>query len=395
MLLSSPSSAVSSLPEATLPPIPMVDLARQYAERQEEMDAAALGVLRSGRYILGEEGRALEAEISQFLSDASSHALAKPLLSLGVANGSDSLYLALRALNLQVGDEVITTSMSYIATSESIVRAGGTPVFVDIDPDTFNIDLSLIEAAITPKTKGFLPVHLFGQAVEMDTLMSLAQRHGLWVLEDCAQAIGATWQGQAVGTFGALGSFSFFPTKNLGAAGDGGLVTTADDELAEKVKMLRVHGAKTRYDHVTEGINSRLDEVQAALLRIKLRALKQFNEGRRAVAQSYNEGFAEVAALQTPKVSPHAYHVYHQYTLKVPPQLRETLQQGLAAQGIASMIYYPIPLHLQGMHQNLNYKVGAFPQTERVANEVLSLPIFPEMTAQEVERVIKAVKALL
>lgn len=390
-------SAVASAPvsaqnpaQAPVKALPMLDLTRQVASLQPALDEAVLGVLHSGGYILGPTVQGFEEEIARFISGGDN------LQAIGVANGTDALYLALRALGIGHGDDVITTCHSYIATSEAIVRTGATPVFVDIDPNgSFNLDLSAIEAAITPKTKALLPVHLYGQALDMTRLMQIAKTHNLFVVEDCAQAIGATWvhngTPQQVGSFGDLGCYSFFPTKNLGAAGDGGLVVTQNPELAEKVRMLRVHGAKTRYDHVSEGMNSRLDAIQAAILAVKLPHLTRWNAARYRLAQRYTAAFNNCQKLLTPVEQPNASHVYHQYTLRVLQGKRDELQQALAAQGIASMIYYPIPLHLQGMHQNLGYKAGSLPVAEAQATEVLSLPIFPEMTEAEQDRVITAV----
>jgi dTDP-4-amino-4,6-dideoxygalactose transaminase len=377
--MSQPSSLSS-------PPVPILDLKRQYAPLQEELEQALLDVLRGGTYILGPNVTALEEALASRLN--CQHAI-------GVANGSDAIYLALRALGVGAGDEVITTAMSYIATSESIARAGATPVFVDIDEMTFNLDLEKVAAAITPKTRAVLPVHLFGQPVDMTQLMALAKAHHLFVVEDCAQAIGAAWQGQSVGSFGDVGCFSFFPTKNLGAAGDGGLVTTQSSTLNDTLRQLRVHGAKTRYDHVSEGINSRLDELQAALLRVKLPHLEAYTKGRQQVAQWYREALADQPEIRLPQVLAGAEHVYHQFTVRVPAAKRDTLKERLAQACITTMIYYPIPLHRQGMHKALGYGLGSLPVAEKIAGEVLSLPMFPELTQAEVGRVVDGLRRCL
>jgi dTDP-4-amino-4,6-dideoxygalactose transaminase len=378
-----------SVSPAELPAIPILDLTRQTAALAPQLEAAMLRVLHGGTYILGPEVRAFEAEMASYLGVKH---------TLGVANGTDALYLALRALNIGEGDEVITTSQSYIATSEAITRAGAKPVFVDlVDNGTYNLDVSQIEAKITPRTKALLPVHLYGQAADMAPLLAIAQRHNLAVIEDCAQAIGATYQGKRVGSLGTIGCFSFFPSKNLGAAGDAGLVCTNDDQLAEKIKQLRVHGQSSQYDHASEGINSRLDEVQAALLRVKLPHIDHWNAQRRTVAAAYAKGLADLPGIGLPTESSTGVPVYHQWTFCVPPSAngnsqRDALQAALQAEGIMSRVYYPIPLHRQGMHQDLGYPAGSFPVAERLAEQVLSLPMFPELTEQETARVVATVR---
>lgn len=379
-----PLSATEAPATLSNQPIPILDLKRQYASLQSELEATVLDVMASGGYVLGPRVERFEQAVADYLG--ARHAI-------GVANGSDALFLALKALGIGPGDEVITTCMSYIATSEAIVRTGATPVFVDIEADTFNIDLSKLELAITSNTKALLPVHLFGQALDMDSLMALAQHHNLKVVEDCAQAIGATWNGKAVGTFGDAGCFSFFPTKNLGAAGDGGLITTNCPELNQTLRMIRVHGAKDRYDHVRDGINSRLDAIQAAILQVKLPYIDNYNQGRLAAAQRYAAGLADVPDVSCPTTKDGASHVFHQYTLRVPADKRDSLRDYLANQQIASMIYYPIPLHRQGTHKKFGYEAGSMPVAEQVAKEVLSLPMFPELTEDETSRVVQAIRA--
>jgi dTDP-4-amino-4,6-dideoxygalactose transaminase len=371
-------------------PIPIMRLDRQYTALQEEFENAALGVMRSGTYILGPNVLALEEELAKRVGCAH---------GIGVANGTDSLYLCLRALGIGHGDEVITTPMSYIATSEAIVRAGATPVFVDIvDDATYLIDTNAVEAAITPKTKGIIPVHLYGQAVNMDALMAIAEKHRLAVVEDCAQAIDATWNGKAVGSFGDMGSFSFFPTKNLGAFGDGGMITCHSEAHNTRLRQIRVHGQTSSYDHAHEGMNSRLDEIQAALVRVKLPHLTRWAERRAVLAAQYMEALAPMECLELPSVQPEAGHVFHQFTIAVKenaPLNRDALVEALNAEGIGVRVYYPIPLHLQGMHHGLGYKAGQLPIAERACKQVLSLPMFPEMEEAEQARVIETLQRLL
>jgi len=377
--------------------IPILDLTRQYERFASDYQQAAIDVLASGRYILGPNVTAFETEVAQFLGVK--HAI-------GCANGTDALYLSMLALGIGAGDEVITTPFTYIATSESMLRAGATPVLVDVEYDTFNINVAAIEQAITPRTKAIAPVHLYGLPVDMAPLMALAQKHNLLVLEDCAQAIGATYTGgsytaQSVGTFGQLSGFSFFPTKNLGAFGDGGLMTTNDDALAERVRMLRVHGSRQCYIHELPGINSRLDEIQAALLRIKLPYLTQLNARRQTIAARYTEAFkTRLADYCTPPHIPAGRtHVFHQYTLKLHTThaaQRDAVQAQLKAEhGVQSMIYYPIPQYEQPTHAHLGYTperiTQEFPVCETLRRQVLSLPVFPELSDDEVQRVIDAV----
>jgi dTDP-4-amino-4,6-dideoxygalactose transaminase len=369
--------------------IPIMDLRRQYQLLKAELEPAVLSVLEKGAFILGPEVQQFEREIAAYLG--AGHAL-------GVASGTDALYIGLRALNVGPGDEVITTAFSYIATSEAIVRTGAKPVFVELDPTTYNLDVSKIEEKITPQTRALLPVHLYGQPVDMDALMALAKKHNLAVVEDCAQSMGTEWKGQKVGTFGDVGCFSFFPTKNLGCYGDGGLVSTNSPELADKMKRLRAHGSATKYNHeLPGGVNSRLDEVQAAVLRIKLRYIDQWNEQRRAVAAQYTERLSKIAGITTPRVIEGGQHVFHQYTIRVDKQhiQRDALQEALKERDIMAMIYYPIPLHLQGAHRELGYTLGDLPITEAVSEEVLSLPIYPELTSEEIQQVCDALAAVL
>lgn len=358
--------------------VPILNLSRQYAAHQEAFEAAALRVLRSGSYILGPDVAALEVAFAERVQ--AQH-------GIGVANGTDSLYLALLAMGVGAGDEVITTCMSYIATSEVIARVGATPVFVDIvDDGSYLLDLGKVEAAITPRTKAIIPVHLFGQAVNMTRLMAIAKAHDLRVIEDCAQAVDATWEGVPVGAIGDVGSFSFFPSKNLGGFGDGGMLTCNDDALAAKLRVLRVHGQTATYDHALEGMNSRLDALQAALIHVKLPHLAGWTAQRQAHAAAYSEAFANHPLLQTPTLAAGATHVFHQYTLALAPEApfsRDALVERLNAQGVGARIYYPIPLHLQGLHRKLGYEAGSLPIGEGLAQRVFSLPMFPELEADE------------
>lgn len=372
--------------------IPPVDLVRQYKLISEEVDIAVLDVIRSGRYIGGGAVSDFEQQFSRYVG--TSHCV-------GCNSGSDALYLALRALNIGLGDEVVTSPFTFIATAETISMTGATPVFVDIDRTTFNLNIDLLKKAITPKTKAIIPVHLFGQAVNMTELINIAQCHNLYVIEDCAQATGARWNGEKVGNIGHIGCFSFFPTKNLGTCGDGGAVTTNDPALADTIRTIKEHGSRQRYYHDLVGINSRLDTIHAAILQVKLRYLDHWNQQRRAAAQRYHELLKPISGIQLPQELSGGYHVWNQYTILVENQgedtefFRDCLRQELQKQGIISMIYYPIPLHLQKVYQGLGYEVGAFPVAEKTAHGVLSLPMFPDISFEEQQRVFHALKDCL
>lgn len=352
--------------------IPILDSKRQYAEIGNEVEKAVCEVLRSGCYILGPNTKELEKELASFFGVK---------YTVGLNSGTDALHLALRALDIGAGDEVITTAFTFVATTEAIGIVGAKPVFVDINPDTFNIDPDKIEAAITPKTKAIIPVHLYGQPCEMDKIMDIAKRHNLRVIEDCCQAIGATYKGQMVGSFGDFGCLSFYPTKNLGGMGDGGLIMTNSEELRNRVVALRNHGGAVRYYHDEIGVNSRLDEVQAAILRVKLPHIKEWNEKRRAHAAYYNKLFADCKDVVTPVEAANTYCVYHQYTVKVPN--RDEVHKMLQERGIGAMLYYPVPLHLQKVHAYLGVGKGSLPYTEKDTELVMSLPMFPELTEEE------------
>lgn len=361
--------------------IPILDLKVQYQAHKAELEAAMCEAAAGTHYILGPNVKALEAEIAAYCDAAH---------GMGVGNGTDALHLALRALRIDPGDEVITVPFTFVATTEAIGIVGATPVFVDIDPVTFNLDPALLEAAITPRTKAILPVHLYGQPCEMDPLLAIAKRHGLAVVEDCAQAIGATYKGRKVGSLGDLGCLSFFPSKNLGAFGDAGMVVANDADLAGRVEMLRRHGGRVKYHHEELGLNSRLDEVQAAVLRVKLKYLEDWTAARRRHAYRYNELFADAAGVTTPREIPDVRAVYHQYTILVDD--RDGVQKRLADAGVQTMIYYPVPLHRQEVHEYLGIAEGAFPHSEAVAKRCLSLPMFPELTEEQQDTVVDALR---
>lgn len=361
--------------------IPIIDSKRQYASIGAEVEKAVCDVLRSGSYILGPNTKALEQELADFYGCK---------YTVGLNSGTDALHLALRALDIGEGDEVITVAFTFVATTEAIGIVNAKPVFVDIDENTFNLDASKLEAAITPKTKAIIPVHLYGQPCDMDVIMDVAKRHNLHVIEDCCQAIGALYKGKMVGTFGDFGCLSFYPTKNLGAMGDGGLIMCNDETLKNRVIALRNHGGAVRYYHDEIGVNSRLDEIQSAILRVKLPHIKEWNEMRRKHAYYYNELFADCKDVQTPVELDNTYCVYHQYTIKVPN--RDAVHKMLQERGIGAMLYYPVPLHLQKVHEYLGVGKGALPVSEKNTEMVISLPMFPELTEEEQRTVAKTVK---
>jgi dTDP-4-amino-4,6-dideoxygalactose transaminase len=365
------------------PSIPILDLTRQYRSIREEMDRAVLGVLAAGSYVNGPNVRAFEEELAAYCGTAEAVAL---------NSGTDALHLSLRALGIGPGDEVITTPFTFVATTEAIGIVGATPVFVDIDPATFAMEASALEAAITPRTRAILPVHLYGLTAAMDEIAEVAARHALPVVEDCAQAIGASSRGRPAGSMGTVGCLSFFPSKNLGAYGDGGAIVTDDADLAAHVRRLRAHGAAVKYYHDELGVNSRLDELQAAILRVKLPRLDGWIERRRAVAARYSAECARLA-IGIQAVSPEERHAYHQFTIRVSD--RDAVVRRLGECGIQAMVYYPVPLHLQPVHALLGLKAGSFPHAERAAAEVLSLPMFPELEEAEIDRVLSALESVL
>lgn len=359
--------------------IPMVDLKGQYHTLKDEIDSGLLQALEATQFILGPNVQAFEKEAAAYLG--AEHAVS-------CANGTDALHLAIRAAGIGEGDEVITTPFTFIATAEAIRYVGATPVFVDIDPRTFNIDVSRIEAAITPRTKAILPVHLFGQPADMTAIMAIAEQHKLQVIEDCAQSFGAAFAGKMTGAIGLAGCHSFFPSKNLGCYGDGGMITTNNAELAEAMRVLRNHGSKVRYHHDVIGYNSRLDEMQAIILRVKLKRIEQYNEGRRRAAHRYSAGLAQLPDVVPPFEDGKGRHVYHQYTLLSPK--REAIAKALNEAQIANAIYYPIPLHQQKAFADTCAGIK-LPVSEKVAAECMSLPIFPELTDAQVDQVLDVI----
>lgn len=368
--------------------IPSFDLTRNYARVKEEINVAVLRVLETQHFILGPEVEALERELSAYLEVKN---------AVGCASGTDALVLAMMALDLKPGDEVITTPFTFFATVSCITRCGGTPVFADVDPVTYNIKSEDILAKITPRTKAVLPVHLFGQMCPLEEIKDELASRNIALVEDCAQAIGAHRMigGRVArsGSVGKIGCFSFFPTKNLGCYGDGGMVAIADDEeLAARIRRLRVHGAGTTYFHDEVGINSRLDALQAAILRVRLRHLEGWNEERRIVAGRYMMLFGEKGLLDfitPPAELPGGRHVYHQYVVRA--KHRDELMKYLAERGITTRVYYPLPLHLQRCFANLGYKKGDFPVAEALADDVLALPMFPELLPEEQERIVSEI----
>ena len=356
--------------------IPIFDSKRQYQQIGTDIEKAVCEVLRSGSYILGNNTKALEEELAEYTG-------AK--YAIGLNSGTDALHLALRALDIGAGDEVITTAFTFVATTEAIGIVGAKPVFADINPDTFNIDPAKIEAAITPKTKAIIPVHLYGQPCDMDAIMDIAKRYDLYVIEDACQAMGAEYKGKKVGSIGDIGCFSFYPTKNLGTMGDGGLITTNAAHLKDRIIALRNHGGAVRYHHDEIGVNSRLDEIQSAILRVKLPHLDSWNKLRREKAAYYNELFSTCSDIITPVELDNTYCIYHQYTVKVPN--RDEIFEKMREAGIGTMLYYPIPLHLQKVHEYLGVGKGSLPHTEKNTDIVMSLPMFPELTKEEQETI--------
>jgi dTDP-4-amino-4,6-dideoxygalactose transaminase len=346
------------------------------------VDAAIQSVLNNCQFTLGSEVTAFENEFASYCGCAH---------GIGVNNGTSALHLALLAADIGAGDEVITVPFTFVASVAAIYYTGAKPVFVDIDPATYTIDVNAIEAAITPRTKAILPVHLYGQPADMDPIRRVANKHRLVVVEDAAQAHGAEYNGRRVGGLGDLGCFSFYPGKNLGAYGEGGMVVTSNDEFARKVRMLRDWGGEKKYQHVLKGYNMRLETLQAAVLRVKLRHLEAWTEGRRAAAARYNALFAKTA-VAVPTAPPNVRHVYHIYATRSP--CRETWQGKLQARGIATGIHYPTPVHLLPAYADLGYEAGAFPNAEQASNEVLSLPMYPELTSQMQAEIAEAVIAL-
>ena len=370
-------------------PVPLIDLVAQYTTIRDEVRAAVDRVFESQAFVLGQEVEEFETQIAKYCD--ARHAI-------GCASGSDALLLALQALDIGPGDEVITSPYSFFATASSIARTGATPVFVDIDPVTYNIDPNQIELAISRRTKAIMPVHLFGQCVEMESVWRIAIQHGIPIIEDAAQAIGASYRGRRAGVLGTIGCFSFFPTKNLGGAGDGGLLTTDDKDLAARLKRLRVHGDVGGYEHVDVGINSRLDALQAAVLAVKLQHLDSWSQARRENADRYRALFAEYGLnddLQVPVVSPECQHIYNQFTIRIADGKRDEVIRQLRERKIGCGIYYPKPLHLQTCFSSLKYVPGDFPEAERAAAETIALPIFAELGEERQRIVVEQIRQVI
>ncbi|MFC1912776.1 DegT/DnrJ/EryC1/StrS family aminotransferase [Chloroflexota bacterium] len=364
--------------------IPQVDLKVQYSSIKEDIDNAIHRVVESGQFILGPETIAFEKEIASYLGVK---------YAVGVASGTDALHLALLACGIKPGDEVITTPFTFIAPAEAITNCGATPVFVDIDPKTYNIDPLKIEPKITEKTKAILPVHLYGQPVDMDPILKIARKYDLKVIEDCAQALGAEYKGRKAGSLGDAACLSFFPAKVLGAYGDGGMAITNNPEIADGVQMLRNHGCKQKYYHLTPGFNSRLDSIQAAILRVKLNHLDGWNRARQQKVSLYNKLFEELDGVEPPYVAPCSLHIFNYYTIRLRNMVeRDKINEYLSSQGIATAIYYPLSLHLQEVYKSLGYKTGTFPKSEEAQGVVLSLPIYPELGDQQIEDIVITIR---
>ncbi len=365
------------------PAVPQLDLRAQYDAIAHELEPVVLEVLRSQRYVLGETVASFEREAARYVGVP--HAI-------GVASGSDALLIALQALDVGPGDEVITTAFSFFATASAITRLGAVPVFADLRPDDFLLDADDVRNKLTPRTRALLPVHLYGQCVDFAAFGAIAREHRLAIVEDAAQAIGATREGIAAGAFGELGCFSFYPTKNLGAAGDAGLVSAHDEKLAARVRRLREHGSEKRYEHLEVGLNSRLDALQAAILTVKLRHVDAWSNARAERAATYDALLRAAgldATVTLPHVVPGARHIFHQYVIRAPR--RDALREHLRERAIGSEVYYPIPLHLQKCFASLGYRAGDLPETERAAAEVLALPMYPELTAAQQEHVVESI----
>lgn len=367
--------------------VPFLDLKAQYAAIREEVRAAVDRVLESQHFILGPEVEALEAEVAAYCQCA---------YGIGVSSGSDALLVALMAIDLRPGDEVITTPYTFFATAGAIVRLGAKPVFVDIDPVTFNLDPSALETAVTPKTRAIMPVHLYGQMADMDSVMAVAERHGLYVIEDAAQAIGAEYSGRRAGCIGHFGCFSFFPSKNLGGVGDGGMVTSNDPALADKVRLLRGHGARPKYHHKVVGGNFRLDAIQAAALRVKLPYLDGWTGARQRNAAAYRRLFAESGLVARQEIVlpmdvGYGRHVYNQFVVRA--KKRDDLARYLKQQSIGTEVYYPVPMHLLDCFADLGLPAGMFPESEAAAQETLALPIYPELGKEMGAWVVEAIRA--
>lgn len=358
--------------------IPLLDLQAQYLTIKEDINQAIQNVLDSSVYILGPQMKALEKEIAAYCGTKE---------AVAVANGTDALVLTLKAYGIGPGDEVITTPFTFFASAETVSQVGATPVFVDIDPVTLNMDLDQLEDKVTSRTKAIIPVHIFGQMLDVERVMEIAARHDLKVIEDAAQAIGAEYSGRKAGSIGDAGTFSFFPTKNLGAYGDAGMIVTNDEHLADQLRMLRFHGCRTKYYHEEIGYNSRLDELQAAILRVKLQYLDIWNQGRREKAAYLDDHLPQSFTL--PGRDPLALPIYHLYVLRT--NKRKELMERLAEGGVASAVYYPVPLHLQRAFRNLDYKIGDFPVAEKACEQAVAIPCYSELTIEQLEWMVELI----
>ena len=361
--------------------IPLVNVKVQFAQIQEEAEKSVLEILRTGAYILGQHNKGFEAELAAYTG-------AK--YAVPVKSGTDALYIALRAAGIQAGDEVITTPFTFIATAEAAWYLGAKPVFVDIDPESYCIDVKQIEKKITKKTKAILPVHLFGHSVDVEAIEAIAKKHNLMVIGDACQSIGTEYKGKPIGGIFAAECFSFYPTKNLGGCGEGGAVTTNDDKLYDTMKILRAHGMRETYKHEMIGYNMRLDEIQCAILRLKLQKLPAWTKRRQEIAAKYNEAFKDVQGIKTATVKNYSNHIYHQYTLLA--DKREKLMAHLKANGVGTAIHYPIPLHLQECFKYMGEGEGAYSVAEAIAKKIFSIPVYPELTDDEINYVIEKVK---
>lgn len=364
--------------------LPMLDLRAQYASIQDEIHSAINEVVEAQQFILGPNVEALEKEIATYCGRQ---------FAVGVASGTDALILAARAAGIGPGDEVLLPSFSFIATADSISLLGATPAFVDIQPDTFCIDPGKVAAQLTPRTRAIIPVHLYGQPVHMEPILAFAHKHGLKVIEDNAQALGATYHGRRTGSWGDFSCLSFFPSKNLGGCGDGGMILTDSEEAYRHLRSLRSHGSTKKYISEEQGWNSRLDELQAAILRVKLRHLDKWCAARRANAARYNVFLKKVPGVGLPRSAAWGEHVFHQYTIRL--QRRDHVQKVLTAERIASTVYYPVPIHLQPIYKHLGYRRGDLPESEQATSEVLSLPMYPELTEDQIRRVAETIARAL
>ncbi|MFC2017476.1 DegT/DnrJ/EryC1/StrS family aminotransferase [Chloroflexota bacterium] len=368
--------------------IPLVDLTAQYNSVKYEIDAAIQRVLQHGQFILGPEVKTFEEEMATYCGTR---------FAVGVASGTDALHLALLACGIKPGDEVITAPFTFIATAEAITNCGAIPVFVDIDPGTYNINPTQIEQKIIPKTRAVIPVHLYGQPANMQPILEIGKKHNLKIIEDCAQALGAEYKGKKVSSLGNVGCLSFFPTKSLGAYGDGGMVVTNDSKIAEVVEMLRKHGSKISYYHLLHGFNSRLDALQAAILSVKLKHLDHWNELRRSKASLYTQLLSQIDGIEPPCIEEYNKPSHNYYTIRLKDSRlnRNGLRKYLESKGIQTIVYYPLSLHLQETYKSLGYKLGDFPESEQAQEQVLSLPMYPELTEEQIEEVVGEIKKFL